>query len=79
MSNLLNEKYALAKLRAELEERKGKICRCCKKFGHLAQNCRNRRGEEKRKVVSQNKFEMLSSRVMRCRMKLRRQETEKIG
>ena len=79
MSNLLNEKYALAKLRAELEERKGKICRCCKKFGHLAQNCRIRRGEEKRKVVSQNKFEMLSSRVMRCRMKLRRQETEKIG
>jgi len=79
MSNLLNEKHALAKLRAELEERKGKICRCCKKFGHLAQNCRNRGGEEKRKVVSQNKFEMLSSRVMRCRMKLRRQETEKIG
>jgi len=26
MSNLLNEKHTLAKLRAELEERKGKIC-----------------------------------------------------
>jgi len=26
MSNLLNEKQTLAKLRAELEERKGKIC-----------------------------------------------------
>jgi len=26
MSNLLNEKHALAKLRAELEERKEKIC-----------------------------------------------------
>jgi len=32
MSNLLNEKHALAKLRAELERRKGKLCRCCKKF-----------------------------------------------
>jgi len=64
MSNLLNEKRALAKLRAELEERKGKLCRCCKKFGHLARNCRNRRGEEKGTVVPQNKFEVLSSRVM---------------
>jgi len=66
MSNLLNEKHALAKLRAELEGRKGKLCRCCKKFGHLAQNCRNRKGEEKGTVVPQNKFEVLSSRVMQC-------------
>jgi len=66
MSDLLNEKCALAKLRAELEGRKGKLCRCCKKFGHLAQNCRNRRGEEKGTVVPQNKFEVLSSRVMQC-------------
>jgi len=66
MSNLLNEKRALAKLRAELEGRKGKLCRCCKKFGHLARNCRNRRGEKKGTVVPQNKFEVLSSRVMQC-------------
>jgi len=68
MSNLLNEKHALVKLRAELEEKKGKLCRCCKKFGHLAQNCRNRRREEKGTVVPQNKFEVLSSRVMQCRV-----------
>jgi len=66
MSNLLNKKRALAKLRAELEGRKGKLCRCCKKFGHLAQNCRNRRGEEKGTVVPQNKFEVLRSRIMQC-------------
>jgi len=64
MSNLLNEKRALAKLRAELEGRKGKLCRGCKKFGHLARNCRNKRREEKGTVVPQNKFEVLSSRVM---------------
>ena len=63
---MLNEKRALAKLRAELEERKGKLCQSCKKFGHLARNCRNRRGEEKGTVAPQNKFEILSSRVMQC-------------
>jgi len=64
MSNLLNEKCALAKLRAELKERKGKLCRCCKKFRHLAQNCRNKNEKEKGATMSQNKFEILSSRVM---------------
>jgi len=64
MNNLLNEKHALTKLRAELEGRKGKLCRCYKKFGHLAQNCRNKRREEKGTVVPQNKFEVLKSRVM---------------
>jgi len=64
ISNLLNEKHALAKSRAELEGRKGKLCRCCKKFRHLARNCRNRRGEEKGTIVSQNKFEVLRSRIM---------------
>jgi len=66
MSNLLNEKRALAKLRAKLEDRKGKLCRGCKKFGHLARNCRNRKGEEKGTVIPKNKFEVLSSRVMQC-------------
>ena len=64
MSNLLNKKRALAKLRAELEGRKGKLCQCCKKFGHLARNCRNKRREKEGTVVPQNKFEVLSSRVM---------------
>jgi len=64
MSNLLNEKHTLAKLRAELEGRKGKLCRCCKKFGHLAQNCRNKRREEKGTIIPQNK--VLKSRVIQC-------------
>jgi len=36
ISAMLKEKCALAKLGAELEERKGKLCRCCKRFGYLA-------------------------------------------
>jgi len=47
MSSLLKEKHALAKLREELEGRKRKLCRSCKRFGHLAQNCRNRKEGEK--------------------------------
>jgi len=66
ISNLLKEKRALAKLRAELEEKQRKLCRCCKKFGHLVRNCRNRRREEKGTVVPSNKFEVLRSRVMQC-------------
>jgi len=66
MSSLLNEKRALAKLRAELEGRRGKLCRHCKGFGHLVRNCRKEREEEKEVVKPQNKFEILSSRVMQC-------------
>jgi len=66
MSNLLREKHALAKLRVELEGRRGKLCRCCKGFGHLAQNCRNKNEEGKGAATSQNKFEILSSREMQC-------------
>jgi len=66
LSNLLREKRALAKLRVELEERKGKLCRSCKGFGYLARNCRNRKEEEKRAETPQNKFEVLRSRVMQC-------------
>jgi len=42
LSNLLKEKCTLTKLRVELEGRKGKLCRSCKGFGHLAQNCKNK-------------------------------------
>jgi len=38
MSNLLKEKHALTKLRAEMEGRQEKLCYRCKKFGHLARN-----------------------------------------
>jgi len=66
LGNLLREKCALAKLREELEGRKGKLCRCCKGFRHLARNCRNKNKEEKGATMPQNKFEVLSSRVMQC-------------
>jgi len=64
MSTMLKEKRALAKLRAELKGRKGKLCRCCKKFGHLACNCRNRKEGEKVAEMPQNKFEVLKSRII---------------
>jgi len=64
ISNFLKEKYALTKLREKLEGRKEKLCRSCKGFGHLAQNCRKRKEKEKGIAMPQNKFEILSSRVM---------------
>jgi len=66
LRNLLREKCTLAKLRVELEGRKGKLCRSYKEFGHLAQNCRKRKEKEKGVATPQNKFEILSSRVMQC-------------
>jgi len=63
---LLKEKRTLTKIRIELEGRKGRLCQCCKKFGHLACNCRNERREKERTVLPQNKFEVLGSRVMQC-------------
>jgi len=66
MSTMLKEKHALAKLRAELEGRKGKLCWCCKKFGYLVCNCRNKKEEGEGVAMPQNKFEILSSRVMQC-------------
>jgi len=77
MGNLLNKKHVFAKLRAELEKRKEKLCYCCKKFRHLVQNYRNKREEKKRKIVSQNKFEVLKTRVMQYDKRekiIRRQE-----
>jgi len=69
MSSLLNEKHTLTKLRAELEERRGKLCRYCKEFGYLAQNCRKKKEGEKGTNVPQNKFKVLKSRVMQCRVR----------
>ena len=71
MSNLLKEKYSLAKLREELEGRKGKLCFGCKGFRHLARNCRKQKETGKGAMMSQNKFKILSSRVMQCRVEER--------
>jgi len=77
MSNLLKEKCTLDKLRGELKERKGKLCRGCKRFRYLVCNCRNKKEREKGTIISQNEFEVLKSRVMQCRVgerTIRRQE-----
>jgi len=71
LSNLLREKRALTKLKVELERRKGKLCRSCKGFRHLARNCKKEKKEEKGVATPQNKFEILSSRVMQCRVEKR--------
>jgi len=77
MSSMLNQKCTLTKLRTELEGRPGKLCYECKKSRYLAHNCRNRREEEKRTSIPQNRFEVLSSRVMRCGVEIRRQERDR--
>ena len=83
MSSMLNQQCALTKLRAEIGGRKGRMCWECRKFGHLAHNCRNKKEEIKRKLVPQNKFEVIVSRVMQCRVKeevkVRKQETVEEG
>jgi len=76
---MLKQKHSLTKLRKELEERKEKLCFSCRKFRYLAQNYKNQKEREKRELVPQNKFEALASRVMRCEVELRRQETEESG
>jgi len=66
LSNLLNEKHTLAKLRVELEGRKEKLYRKCKEFRYLARNCKNKREGEKGTVIPQNKFKVLRSKIIQC-------------
>ena len=53
-------------------------CRWYRKFGHLAHNYRNREQEKKERSTLQNRFKVLTSRVMRCglrrEVKVRKQE-----
>ena len=78
MSRMLNQWHALTKLRAEIEGREERVCWRCKRFGHLAYNYRNKKGEEKGRLIPQNKFEVIASKVMQCgvreEVKVRRQE-----
>jgi len=70
MSSLLKQRQAFAKLRWELEGREGHRCWNCRLFGHLAKNCKNKRGKEEKKTKkTNNKFEVLTSRVMQCGVK----------
>jgi len=78
MSNLLKEKHALIKLREKLEGRRGRLYRSCKGFEHLACNCKNEKEEGKGTVTSQNKFEILRSRVMQCKVKERTIRRQKV-
>jgi len=63
MSNMLNERCALAKLRAELEGKERRMCRQCRRFEHLTQKYRNGKKQKKKTVVG-NRFEVLKNRVM---------------
>ena len=82
IGSMLNQWHALAKLRAEIERRKGRVCWGCKRFGHLVYNCRNMK-EAKEKLVPQNRFEVIASRVIQCGVreeaKVRRQEIVEEG
>jgi len=54
------------KLREELEGKREKLCKSCREFGYLNHNCRNKKKGEKGTIASQNKFEVLLSRVIQC-------------
>ena len=66
MSSMLNQQHALAKLRTEIKKRERRVYWECRKFGYLVHNCRNKKEEMKGKLIPQNKFEVIASRVMQC-------------
>jgi len=66
VSDMFGQRQALAKLRAELERKERRLCRYCRRFGHIARKYRSRQKKKERMVVLQNKFEMLRNRVMNC-------------
>jgi len=69
MSNIFNQQWTLAKLRAELKGRERKECFNCRKFRHLAHNYRNSIKEEKGKLIPRNKSEVLVNQVIRYEIK----------
>jgi len=48
-----------------------------RKFRYLARNCRNKGVGEKKTSASQNRFKMLSSRMMKYGVKIRKQKRER--
>jgi len=54
------------------------LYKCCKEFGHLARNCKNKREGGEETIAPQNKFEILRSKVMQYGVEkkiIRRQKT----
>jgi len=66
---MLNQQHTLTRLRAELEERGERKYWSYKKFGYLVCNYRNKNKKEKERLIPRNKFEVLSSRVIRYRVR----------
>jgi len=79
MSRILNQWHTFVKLKTKIEKRKRKVYWKYGESGYLACNCRNKKIKMKRKLISQNKFEMIASRVMQCgvrkKVKVRKQKT----
>jgi len=73
MSDMLNKRCTLTKLRTELEGREERLCRQCGRFRYHAWNCKSR--EEQKKTVTANRFEALGSQVIQHGVReVRRQE-----
>jgi len=64
---MLKEKQALVLLKVQLEEREYWSCR---KFRHLVHNYRTKKEKEKKKKEKpQNKYRILATRIMQCKVK----------